>query len=607
MEMRADSASSIVRGRDERPRVDRPATLNGELLALLGRNSRRMPLPVFLACLLIAAVIYDNSSGAGPVLWLLAVVAFLGVRYAVLSRLPHRHDWSEEARLRLAVILSGANGTLHATCMIFFPDLGEFDRLLVTILILALCAGAVGSTAGYRPVFLAYITPMLVPLSALWILVPEAGTGWREHFVAALTLLFGVLLYMLARDAFRLFRESFEIRLEQVELNRRLEQALEDSRTAEAAKSRFLAAASHDLRQPVHALTLFSAALSYQNLDERGRMVAGHIERALDALSLQLDALLDVSRLDTGAVKPRSTSFRLEPMCDRLQQQFRLLAENKGLAFEISCNADAAVATDEMLLEQICRNLLSNAIKYTDEGSVRLEVVERKGGWAVCVSDTGRGIPDAARQQIFEEFYQLENPERDRAKGLGLGLAIVKRLVDLLDLSLTVDSEEGRGSTFRLEVPGACTVEPPRAREEEDRSLAGVRVLVVDDEIEVLEATKALLQGLGCEVQAAGDSGGALDVVKDEAPDIVLCDYRLRGHDNGLDTIRRLRDLVPALPAIIVTGDARNHELRECQHAGILVLHKPARAEDLKAVIHHMINTRFDAEHGHEQPLRGAT
>lgn len=564
---------------------NRSASLQQELLDLLARNSRRVAIPVLLATGLIAAVVYDTSRTAWPLLWLAGVAALLVVRYVYLTRLPKRVHLSEATRLRMAIVLSGGNGVLHGACLFFFPLLGEFDRLLVTVMVLALCAGSVGSTVGYRPVLLAYVLPMLVPLSALWAGVPGAEAGWRELFVAGLVLLFIVLLLMLARDAFRLFRESFEIRLEYVALNERLEQALEESRIANEAKTRFLAAASHDLRQPVHALSLFSAALSRRPLDEKTRDIAEHVQSALDALSLQLDALLDISKLDAGVVEPAPKSFRLAAVLDRLQEQFSPLATDKGLELSVRCPAGAAVHTDEMLLEQIIRNLLSNAVKYTDAGTISVSVAEENAKLRLEIADTGRGIPTEAQAQVFEEFFQVDNPSRDRSRGLGLGLAIIKRLVELLDIPLEMKSKVGEGTMVRLSLPRASTFTERAVAAEADFPFEQLTVLAIDNETEVLEGMKTLLGGLGCEVFLAGGTGQALDAAKRTPPDVVLCDFRLSGDDNGLDTVMQLRALQPDLPAILVTGDTSADRLREARDAGLIVLHKPVRVNDLRSAI----------------------
>lgn len=561
-------------------------TLEGELLRLLSRQSRLMAVPVFLGATLIYAVTRDDADSVWAALWLACVVVILVVRYYVLGHLPQWTSPSEAARLKIAVLLSGLNGLTHGAAVLFFPYLVEFERFIVFITILAFCAGSVSSTAGYRPVFLAYLVPTIGPLAATWLINPGAPIGWREIFVGSLTVLFGLVLVMLARDAFNLFRESFRMRTEQTELSGRLRQALEQSRVASAAKTRFLAAASHDLRQPVHSLALFSDSLSRQRLDERTKQIAEKIARNVDALSIELEALLDVSRLDAGAVEANVSSFDLNPMLARLLAQFSPLAEEKGLVIEMSSLEGATVKTDEMLLEQIVRNLLGNAVKYTDRGRISIRVNEAGGdAYSLELADTGRGIPSEAQQHIFEEFYQVDNAGRDRSRGLGLGLAITKRLVDLLELTLEFTSIVGEGTTFTLTLPRSTAARIRIEEKPPEVTFHELCVLVVDDEQDVLDGMKILLEGFGCEVELAMTTAEAVTLAKRRRPDVVLSDLRLRDTDDGLDTIHQLRALHRELPAILVTGDTAPERLRQASEAGVILLHKPVRPDKLASKI----------------------
>ena len=559
-------------------------TLDEELLRLLAAGAKWVPVPVFVGTVLVFAIGYDTAPRAWLIAWLAGVLAILILRYFVLARLPSRMDVPARTRLRVAVLLSGLNGCMHGSAVAFFPYLIEFERFVVFIVMLAFCAGAVSSTAGYRPVFMAYVLPVLAPLAVVWMLNVGGVVEWHHVFVGFLTLLYGAVLVRLAYQAFRLFRESFEIRLEHVDLNARLTKALDDSRVANAAKTRFLAVASHDLRQPVHALALFSSSLSRRNLDERTREIATHVETAIDALSTQLDALLDVSRLDAGIIKPNPVSFALDRLLARLEEQFVPLADEKGLALTLACPPDTVVATDETLLEQIVRNLLGNAIKYTDSGSISTVVTANAEGALLTVKDTGRGIPLEAQPHVFEEFYQVDNPGRDRSRGLGLGLAITRRLVDLLGLELTMSSALGIGTTFTIRLPLApASAEPPRAAPQAVR-LTSIHALVVDDEPAIREGMRILLEDLGCSVDLAANAGEALRSAQRTRPDVVLCDFRLRD-DTGLRVIQELRVLHPRLPAALVTGDSSPERLREAHAAGIALLHKPVRADKLASAI----------------------
>jgi len=576
-------------------------SLDEELLRLLAAGSAWVPAPVFIGTVLVFATAYNTAPRGWLIAWLVGVLAILVSRYFVLTRLPRRTDWSTKKRLRIAVLLSGLNGCAHGAAIAFFPYLVEFERFVVFMVFLAFCAGAVSSTVGYRPVFLAYLVPTLTPLAVLWMFNFGGDVEWHHVYVGLLTVLYGGVLVRLAYQAFRLFRDSFEIRLQHVDLNQRLTKALDESRVANAAKTRFLAVASHDLRQPVHALALFSSSLSRRKLDERTQEISRHIETAIDMLSMQLDALLDISRLDAGIVKSNPTTFDLSRLLERLHEQFAPLAEQKGVALTISCPPRLVVSTDETLLEQIVRNLLGNAVKYTDSGSISAIVTAEGNRGLLTIKDTGRGIPVEAQAHVFEEFYQVDNPGHDRSRGLGLGLAITKRLVELLDLKLSMSSAVGVGTAFTLSLecaPARAEIAPPRSP---DVTLDRVRALVIDDQTEIREGMRLLLEDLGCDVDLAEGAAEGLQLAKRARPDVVLCDFRLRGEQDGLTTIMQLRALYPDLPAAVITGDSAPERLRDAHAAGVRLLHKPVRPATLAAAIHELAGASLGERHA-EQP-----
>jgi CheY-like chemotaxis protein/anti-sigma regulatory factor (Ser/Thr protein kinase) len=255
----------------------------------------------------------------------------------------------------------------------------------------------------------------------------------------------------------------------------------------------------------------------------------------------------------------------------------------KGLELVFRVPAGAVVRTDALLFQRVLRNLLSNAVKYTDQGRIALEAEPAGDAWRVAVRDTGPGIPAAEHERVFEEFYQLQNPERDRTKGLGLGLAIVRRLTRLLEVELTLESSPGRGSCFALTVPAAAPQiqEAPRAVA---APAAGGRidVLVVDDEESIRAGMRTLLEGMGFGVRTAASTEEALSCARTARPTIVLADLRLRRDDDGMRAIRELRQLWPGLPALLISGDTAPERLREAHDAGIPLLHKPVQPATLR-------------------------
>lgn len=435
--------------------------------------------------------------------------------------------------------------------------------------------------------------------------------GWRaahrafglDPGAAALILaVLATLLTAIAGDSYRLFRRSFEIRLQQVRLNRELTDALARAEQANQAKTRFLASASHDLRQPIHTLSLFAAALAMRPLDEASREISGHMQAALGSLTAQLDALLDVSKLDAGVVLASVVPVRLPALLHRVHDEFAPIAQSRGLALGFHSVGEAVVDTDPVLLGRVLCNLVDNAIKYTAEGGVQLELLAQGGLAVVIVEDSGCGIPVDEQGRVFEEFYQLDNPERDRANGLGLGLSIVARLAKLLALRLEMVSREGVGTAFYVILPLAQAAPAPvTAQSSVAGSLAGRQVLVVDDELAVRSGMQALLVELGARVSLADGTAQAVALAALDRPDLALVDFRLRGQDSGLLAVQSLRELYPGLPVILVSGDTAPNRLREARSAGLPLLHKPVPLAALLAAVAQLEQSPKGVHHGYMQ------
>ncbi|TQV70740.1 response regulator [Exilibacterium tricleocarpae] len=570
------------------PLLNAPATsIKLELLRLLARQDVLGPIPVFISMGIIAAFVAGKLSPWYWGAWLAWVALVLVGRSLLLARLPEMDYLSEKLRLRIAVMLSALNGVSHGISLLFFPLLTDMQQAVVSMILMGISSISVVTAAGYMPISIAYIAPTLMPMALLWAFNPNVE-GWIGVSIAVMTLFFCPVMVVLAGSSFKMFQESFEIRKRQVALNLQLQEALDQAEAASRAKTRFLASASHDLRQPIHALSLFCGALAKRPLDDASREIAKHMDISLQALASQLDSLLDISKLDAGVVQVNDQVFNLRLLAERLQEEFMPAARSKGLSVWLDCPVDAHVKTDEVLLERIARNLLSNAIKYTEIGKVELALEIEAGNAILTIADTGRGIPEAEQVRVFEEFYQLDNPERDRSKGLGLGLAIVRRLVDLLTVQFDMESTAGGGTVISLTMP---VVEPVSCRKSEQAaatlSWEHLCALVVDDEVEVGLGMKALLESMHCRVLLADGTEAALAAINRVRPDIILVDFRLRGTDNGITTVREARKVLPGIPAILISGDTAPDRLREAEEAGIELLHKPVLAGELEQAIAH--------------------
>ena len=371
-----------------------------------------------------------------------------------------------------------------------------------------------------------------------------------------------------------------------------LREKKEEAETATLAKSRFLAAASHDLRQPTHALGMFVARLSQLPHDAETRNLIGNLEASVRALQDLLDALLDISRLDAQAVQVQLRPFALADVFEQLRVGLTPTAFEKGLRLRVR-PTDVWVESDPGLLHRILLNLMVNAVRYTREGGVLLACRLADNGQLARIEvwDSGIGIALEDHQAIFKEFFQVGNTERDRNKGLGLGLNIVERTAHLLGYRLQLRSTLGLGNRFSIEVPlappGAARDVPNPLDAKTFDDLAGLLVLVIEDDALAREALVSLLVSWGVVVGVAEDLSSALWQLQNGlVPDVIVSDYRLRDGENGIETVRQLRVAVgKPIPACLMSGDTDPNLMQSAKEAGLTLLHKPVRPAKLRSLI----------------------
>ena len=386
-----------------------------------------------------------------------------------------------------------------------------------------------------------------------------------------------------------LARVNMDLQQEIVERTRTeaaLERAKAKAEAANIAKTRFLAAASHDLRQPLQAAIIFHNILNrrIQDLDQVTLMVK--LGQSLEAQQMMLDTLLNISRLDAGIVTAAKHDFPILHVMERLTGEFTEQARASGIELRM-VPSSADVHSDPQLLEQMLRNLLSNAIKYTEHGRILMGCRRAGDSVRLQVWDTGIGIPEDQIEAVFEEFYQLHNEARDRRKGLGLGLAIVQRLSRLLDHPINIRSRVGKGTAFEVVIPlGQAAVVALAAECIAPVGPVKGTVVVIDDDVQVLDALQQALDLTGFDVVAAGTVQEAIDALQlgGDVPDVIVSDYRLRCDQTGLDAIRTLcTRFNPGAGGILITGDTSPERLKEATDSGFTILHKPFTPDELVA------------------------
>jgi CheY-like chemotaxis protein len=367
-----------------------------------------------------------------------------------------------------------------------------------------------------------------------------------------------------------------------------LRQAKLDAERASLAKSKFLAAASHDLRQPVQALVLFIGMLKGGVAGTRLEQPTQFMAQAIEALSGMLSGLLDISRLDAGVLLPQITAVDVGDIVQRIGHEYAARAHAKGLRLRVHAGAMPAL-TDPTFMERVLRNLLENALRYTETGGILVGCRRRGAEIRIDVIDTGLGIPPEHQSAIFEEYFQVGNQARDHAKGLGLGLAIVRRLVGLIGGRIDVRSQLGRGSRFSVFVPAGMAVAAP-GDPAVSAALDGVGklVLVIEDEGMVRASLRMMLESWGFQVVDAADEATALEQLHplSRRPDLVIADYRLHGGKTGIEAAQHIHDsFAHAIPTVVITGDTAPERIKDVHGSGFLMLHKPVGAEELRVTL----------------------
>ncbi|MBC7437431.1 MAG: hybrid sensor histidine kinase/response regulator [Bdellovibrionales bacterium] len=543
---------------------------------------------VWLIAAFITVPVWPHVPGWVCVLWVLLVgLAYTlrvrqlkpGLDLAVIQAQPAL--WSR--RLTLWTLACGLVAALGPS--LFYPALGDVARMYICMLFCCWLAGAMASL-GARPRLFAQYAGVF--MGGLWLAWLTSGSDAKVEVLIMLALYTLVLLGFSSNFA-RQVNEGVEIRFTNDLLVEQLTLARAAAEKSSAAKSRFLAVASHDLRQPLHAVTLLNGMLARPQPPERTTEISRQMGRSLATLEALFSSLLDFSKIEADKIQPELAWHRLEPLMQQLANEYAPQAANAGLGFRMSA-LPVAVHVDGQLLERMLRNLLDNAIKFTDSGSVAFEAANTSDGLTLTVSDTGPGIAANLQEEVFKEYYQTAS---DKAmSGLGLGLAIVRRLGLLMNLSVTVAANEPHGARFcvgfaasrvRLQDDTCASAAAPDVAAVD---LAGYFVVYVDDDASAREALRLLLADWGCKAVVAASLPQAIEALQGQgAPDVILSDYSLQGNATGLEVIEEMRRRYGPLAGAILTGESSTTQLRLAGDFEYPVLSKPVSAHDLRGLL----------------------
>jgi signal transduction histidine kinase/CheY-like chemotaxis protein len=466
----------------------------------------------------------------------------------------------------------------------FFPQDLAYQSIIIC-LSLGLMAGAITLDSAYPPAMYIYVLGVSIPLLGSLVFV-DSEPQWILAGMLFLYL-FGTL--SAGRELGKNFWTSICQRYENDQLIEQLTIQKSIAEVASRDKSRFLASASHDLRQPLQALVLFSESLQEISNDSETRHLATQIGKSVGALVDMFDELLDISKLDAGVVQAVKQDFRVQSIFDRLQTDFMPLAVAKDIEFVIQ-QTEFCAYSDPHLVERILRNLISNAIRYTDFGSVTVKCELENGKLLFDVMDTGIGIRANSLPHIFEEYYQVDNQHRDRLKGLGLGLAIVRRMEVLLDCHISVVSRHALGSVFSFSIPQGKEVQVSQTPQQQSmHDLTGITVALVDDNRDIRQVATKLLTKWGCRVHDGELPHEVLKPMSEAGirPDILICDYRLPQGQTAIDGIKQLQELWDKdIPTLVLTGDTAPLTLKKIRDSGALLLHKPIAPARLRSMMY---------------------
>jgi len=516
--------------------------------------------------------------------WMFGGFLIVALRAWLLSKVNKRQLFPSNYLLRetLAAIILGISGAFWGIAAWLFLDPNNANIYAFVLgAILGVACASIASASPRPNLWLAFAAMEFLIVTAKFISLNYLP-------LAIMAVVFTTGVYFVVRGVGKSIEASATKDFQNAKLLEEVSYAKELAEQANVEKSQFMAATSHDLRQPLHAQGLLLEVLKQQLMKEPQSELIDKVVQSNTALHSLFNSLLEISQLDAGTIEINQSHQSIHALCQQVITEFEQMAEDKNLNISHE-DSDLVVFSDPVLLSRIIRNLVSNAVKYTEQGSISINYVQQVEKILLSVKDTGIGIPEQEHENIFKEYNQLNNNERDRRKGVGLGLALARRMCELLGHDINVQSTIGSGSVFTLSLPLGDAKQIVQARQEDNvSSIDGINVLLVDDELPILEAMQSLLSQWNCQCHAfASVEEAERSLTKDQvAVDLIISDYRLSDGFDGIQCIERLRDIVgEPTPAVLLSGDTDPNLLHQVQEAGYYLLHKPLKPAKLRNVM----------------------
>ena len=563
-----------------------------EKSAHITKAARSATIANILAPLLCIPMFKDEVPSSDLVIWLSYMFVAIAIRTWLIFELPYEAEKIQNPKRDLKIItyaigMVGVGWGLGWILMA--PDLLMVNRMIYVYMTTAAMISSMFAYSVHRPTFLAFTLPIMIP-SLSTVLWSISIFPWP--FSVGLASLYIVVL-SIAKNFAKIFDNSLRLRFRNERLYQDLAAERDQSVAANVAKSKFIAVASHDLRQPMHAMNVYLELIDHDNLGAADKKSFSKIKRSITTLNAMFDALLNISKLDADVMQVNHRIFRLEALASAIRDLAEVKANDKGLIFNITY-PDLTLRGDKLLLQQILNNLVSNAIQYTEHGQVDVRFRSENGVLVIEVSDTGCGIASAEQLDIFQQFYRADKT-RTLHDGLGLGLSIVRRLCNLIGADVRVISEEGQGATFIVTTPFPTSsteedvYDAPIVQKANDshRNLQGKCIAVIEDNPILVEAYRQTLSNRGAYVQVLSEDEHELNAQLESIDhiDCILSDFRL-GQTTGDIMIQKLRDSYnEEIPAIIVTADTSPSHINLFAQLNIQVLHKPVSFQDVTAAI----------------------